>query len=68
MNIEIRNFEPPKNDLSLRMHENIRVPHHTLGTRHVFGNVSPTGIGCLHEKKKQSLSPVTVRRGIALVP
>ena len=25
-NIEIQNFEPPKNDPSLRMFENIRVP------------------------------------------
>ena len=25
-NIEIQNFEPQKNDPSLRMHENIRVP------------------------------------------
>ena len=24
--IEIQNFEPPKNDPSLRMYENIRVP------------------------------------------
>ena len=25
-NIEIQNFEPPKNESSLRMYENIRVP------------------------------------------
>ena len=31
-NFEIQNVEPPKNDLSLRMYENIGVPHAPLGS------------------------------------
>ena len=34
-NIEIQNFEPPKNYLSLRMYENIRVP---LGVKQPLKN------------------------------